>query len=60
MFRCLKPKPGLPASKWPHHDMAQFRAAKTEKELQKVEEIPFNKGSLLFYLEKKIFLANSD
>ena len=47
-FRCLKPKPDLPYSKWPHYDMPQFREAKTEEDLQKVEEIPFNKETLLF------------
>ena len=47
-FRCLKPKPDLPSSKWPHYDMGQFRAAKTKEELQKVEEIPFNKETFLF------------
>ena len=47
-FRCLRPKPDLPSSKWPHYVMEQFREAKTEEELQKVEEIPFNKETFLF------------
>ena len=44
-YRCLKPKPGLPSSEWPHYDMKNYRTAKTEQQLQKVEEIPFNKES---------------
>ena len=44
-FRCLKPKPGLPSSEWPHYDMKNYRTAMTEQQLQKVEEIPFNKES---------------
>ena len=44
-FRCLKPKPGLPSSEWPHYDMKNYRTAKTEQQLQRVEEIPFNKES---------------
>ena len=47
-YRCLKPKPGLPSSKWPHYDMEQHRAAKTVEELKKVGEIPFDKESSLF------------
>ena len=42
-FRCLKPKDGVPIEKWPHYEMHGFRAAKTEKELDKVKEIPFDK-----------------
>ena len=44
-FRCLKPKPGIPSSQWPHYDMEQMRVAKTTEELAKVDEIPFNKES---------------
>ena len=44
-FRCLKPKPGVPSSQWPHYDMEQMRVAKTAEELEKVDEIPFNKES---------------
>ena len=44
-FRCLKPKPDLPSSKWPHYEMVQYRAAKSDEELQKVPEIPFDKES---------------
>ena len=42
-FRCLKPKPGLLSSQWPHYDMEQHRAARTPKELERVKEIPFDK-----------------
>ena len=42
-YRCLKPKEGLPSSEWPHYDMKQHRAARTSEELEKVEEIPFDK-----------------
>ena len=42
-FRCLKPKPGLPSSQWPHYDMEQHRAARTQEELERVKEIPFDK-----------------
>ena len=59
-YRCLKPKPGLPSSKWPHYDMEQFRAAKTEKELQRVEEIPFNKEPCYSNHENNIVLTWSD
>ena len=53
-YRCLKPKPGLPSSQWPHYDMEQHRAAKSPQELDKVEEIPFDKESLsLYYLTEK-------
>ena len=44
-YRCLKPKEDLPSSEWPHYDMKQHRAAKTTEELEKVEEIPFDKES---------------
>ena len=47
-YRCLKPKPGLSSSQWPHYDMEQHRAAKTVGELNKVDEIPFDKESLLY------------
>ena len=47
-FRCLKPRPGLPSSQWPHYDMEQHRAARTKVELERVEEIPFDKERLLF------------
>ena len=40
--RCLKPVQNKPPNKWPHYDMEQFRAAKTEEELKKVTEIPFD------------------
>ena len=42
-FRCLKPKEGVPSAKWPHYEMKGYRAAKTQEELDKVEEIPFDK-----------------
>ena len=42
-FRCLKAKAGVGSSEWPHYEMAGHRAARTERELEKVEEIPFNK-----------------
>ena len=42
-FRCLKPKPGTPTSKWGHYEMHGYRAAKTKEELSKVMEIPFDK-----------------
>ena len=45
-YRCLKPKPGLPSSEWPHYDMQQYRKAKSAVELEKVDEIPFDKESL--------------
>ena len=32
-FRCLKPKPSLPSSQWPHYDMIGYRAAQTREEL---------------------------
>ena len=41
-YRCLKPKKGVSPEKWPHHFMPEFRAAKTEKELKKVKEMPFD------------------
>ena len=44
-FRCLKPQPELPSSQWPHYNMKQHRAAKTTEELNKVDEIPFDKES---------------
>ena len=47
-YRCLKPKPELPSSQWPHYDMEQYRAAKSVEEFNKVEEIPFDKESELF------------
>ena len=47
-FRCLKPKSGVPSSQWPHYDMEQHRAARTKGELERVEEIPFDKERLLF------------
>ena len=53
-YRCLKPKPGLPSSQWPHYDMKQHRAAKTVQELQQVEEIPFDKESLIFHHHFKL------
>ena len=42
-FRCLKPKDDIPIEKWPHYEMHGYRAAKTEEELDVVEEIPFDK-----------------
>ena len=48
-YRCLKPKPGLPSSEWPHYDMQQYRKAKSAVELEKVDEIPFDKVSLKLY-----------
>ena len=48
-YRCLKPKPDLPSSQWPHYDMEQHRAAKSIEELKKVDEIPFDKESLVCY-----------
>ena len=40
--RCLKPVKNKPPREWPHYDMEQFRAAKTEEELKNVTEIPFD------------------
>ena len=42
-FRCLKPKKGMPSKKWPYYEMHGFRAAKTQEDLKKVIEIPFDK-----------------
>ena len=52
-YRCLKPKEGLPSSQWPHYDMEQHRAAKSVEELNKVDEIPFDKESLVHILQLK-------
>ena len=52
-FRCLKPKPGLPSSQWPHYDMEEHRKAKSKAELKKVKEVPFDK--VLHNLDAKIF-----
>ena len=38
-YRCLKPKPSVHSSKWPHYDMIGFRAAKTKQELGICDEI---------------------
>ena len=43
-FRCLKPKSGVDPTKWPYYEMKAYRAAKSEKELKKVKEIPFDKN----------------
>ena len=63
-YRCLKPKPDLPSSQWPHYDMEQHRAAKSVEELNKVEEIPFDKESWLFSSKNCIkstsFLLNDE
>ena len=40
--RCLKPVKNKPPREWPHYDMEQFRAAKTEEELKNITEIPFD------------------
>ena len=53
-FRCLKPKKRLPPNKWPHYYMPKFRAAKNKDELQKVEEVPFDKYFLNFE-DPKVF-----
>ena len=42
-FRCLKPKKGVPSAKWPHYWMPGYRKAKTKEDVDKVEEIPFDK-----------------
>ena len=42
-YRCLKPKKRLSPNKWPHYFMPEFRAAMNKAELQKVEEVPFDK-----------------
>ena len=42
-YRCLKPKKGIPSSKWPHYEMDGHRAAKTKRELSNVQEIKFDK-----------------
>ena len=34
-FRCLKPNPKIPSSKWGHFEMHGYRAAKTKAELGK-------------------------
>ena len=58
-FRCLKPKSGVKSSKWPHYDMKGFRAAKTDEELSKVQEIPFDKYFFNFE-DPKVFNAITD
>ena len=61
-FRCLKPKPGLPSSQWPHYDMEQHRAARTQEELERVQEIPFDKENILLlnfrqYQQLQLFMT---
>ena len=58
-FRCLKPKSGIKSSKWPHYEMKGFRAAKNNKELSKVKEIPFDKYFLNFE-DPEVFNAITD
>ena len=58
-FRCLKPKKRLPPNKWPHYYMPKFRAAKNKDELQKVEEVPFDKYFLNFE-DPEVFKAMTD
>ena len=53
-FRCLKPKTKLKPEKWPHYEMIGYRAATTKKELEKVEEIKFDKYFFNFE-DPKIF-----
>ena len=45
-YRCLKPKEWLRPETWPHYYMPEFRAAKNKDELEKVEEVPFDKNFL--------------
>ena len=58
-FRCLKPKAGVPIEKWPHYEMEGFRAAKSQKELDAVEEIPFDKYFFNFE-DPKVFKSMTD
>ena len=58
-FRCLKPKDGVPIEKWPHYEMHGYRAAKTEEELEEVEEIPFDKYFFNFE-DPKVLNAMTD
>ena len=53
-FRCLKPISGVKSSKWPHYEMKGFRAAKSDEELSKVAEVPFDK---FFVLVLEMFLG---
>ena len=57
-FRCLKPKPGVPIPEWPHYEMNSFREAKSEEELKKVPEIPFDKNFFNFE-DPKVLMAFS-
>ena len=58
-FRCLKPVEGKESHQWPHYEMNGYRAAKTEQELEKVEEIQFDK--YFFNLEDpQVFDAMTD
>ena len=41
-YRCLKPKKNVPSKDWPHYEMEAYRKAKTESDLRKVKEIPFD------------------
>ena len=42
-YRCLKPKSGVKSKHWPHYEMKAYRAATTEEELARVEEVKFDK-----------------
>ena len=42
-YRCLKPKENIIPEEWPHYEMEGYRKAKTEKELNEVDEIKFDK-----------------
>lgn len=42
-FRCLKPKEGIPSTKWPYYEMKAHRKANTKEKLEQVEEIPFDR-----------------
>ena len=43
-YRCLKPKKGVSSEKWPHYEMNGYRAARNQRELDKVKEIKFDKN----------------
>merc|ERR1719244_1307282 len=42
-FRCLEPVKGKAPEKWPHYEMKGFRTAKSQDDLDAVEEVPFDK-----------------
>lgn len=58
-FRCLKPISEVKSSSWPHYEMKGFRAAKSDEELSKVTEIPFDKFFFNFE-DPEVFKAITD